>query len=104
MAYARRTHDRGWYIYWTMTEAERQALQVEGKAAARDLTHLTVQGPPRVAGTTSGRDLFTYPEVREMLKSKDFAAIASYVPEDQPILVRALSEFVRDIEDTYGAP
>jgi hypothetical protein len=104
VAYARRTRDCGWYIYWTNTEAEQEALKVKGKTAARDLAHLTVQGPFRNMSATSGRDLFTYPEVREMLKSNNFEAIENYVPDDQHILIRALSEFISDVEREYGAP
>lgn len=104
MAYARRTRECGWYIYWTVTEAEQEALRLGGKTGARDLAHLTIQGPHRDAGVTNGRDLFTYAEVRAMLQNNDFAGIASYVAEDEHILVRALSEFVGDVEREYGAP
>jgi hypothetical protein len=103
LAYARRSRTCRWYIYWTATDAEHQALRVKGKHAARDVAHLTIQGPASETNSV-GRELFTYPEVLEMLKHGDFAGIAGYTSGEQSIVVKALTEFVRDIEAEYGAP
>jgi hypothetical protein len=103
LAYARRSRTCSWYIYWTATDAEHEALRMEGKHAARDLAHLTIQGPAS-ENNSLGRELFTYPEVLEMLNRSDFAGIAGYTSLEKSIVVKALTEFVRDVEAEYGAP
>ena len=90
MAYARYGRRCEWYIFWDSANSGNEESGREDQSLAIWHQDHRAEGPH-----------FSYAQVREMLRASDFSAIPGRTSDDDSLLTKCLSEFLRDVDQEH---
>lgn len=94
MAYARYSSRCEWYIFWNTTREDHK-LEMSGVPKPKEEETLAIWH----CAHRKQSPLFIYAVVQEMIVTGDFSRIPGFVEQDRKLLLKCLSEFIRDVDE-----
>jgi hypothetical protein len=97
MAYARYGLRCDWYIFWESTKADEERATAGSPKPKEEETLAIWLKDHRSVGPR-----FTYAQVRDMLESRDLSCIPGSDEASRTLLLKCMTEFVKDVDDEHA--